>query len=722
MSNTIRKEIEKGSIRTQDEWIIKYFVNQIKLCLVFNYYFPYGNYRNYFDFYMLETIKFTRINFFSYIKQFSYNDFENDQGILVNAFLNKFVDLIQEYKDVEFNNNVECFIFIFNLACKCYDNNDELEIREKTGDFFVYKFSGPFIENEGTEMEGHITNGYIGQFIRYISLKQSSYFYKGQYINKPYHFVWRDAHTNCIAYNDYLWISELNNRYNNEIIYFLPISIGYERMWHENVKCDVNDLSYKRTAIAGVVQMINPNFSQDDNLYLKTIGLPFIINVKQLPLKEARRDNDKYLHYKYGIDEYILSSLFIEDEIKKYSIYFNYKMEDEIFNFSKYKYSNEKNYFYYLITAQVLILNILKIVDKPKIIDVIKKIEELRESKDIKNTALGFLLSMIPNKYHIGDILFSYSIPIPSIYDEPGYHEFSIYTTTLDLDDINKIYTNNNTKMIEKLKNINSIDFNFETLKYFGINCTDNLIINSVLEWCQHAYIKKLTPNTIDCTSANYYSGFYNEKPPSLDIGILRQPSDLIHAVNALYNNNLKLKLNKSDYKLNVKTKNLITDIEFNKDNYNNIKPLLQIIIFNFSDGEKSFAVETIAIAAFKNLINQNQDSDKLKNLKSQLWSSLIWKALNYSGYDIPSEWFNIHLDDNEKYYQFNEYVKKLSKIQGWAEYALEVLIKDKEFYKDAIKEDFMSKNVKTISKKYFDSYKRTNFNKYKMDTHDYMT
>jgi len=685
-------------------WSIKYLQNQIKLCIVFNYYFPNGNYRNYFDYYMLNTFEALPGNdknlmLTQLITKFDYNDFEEEHGVLVNNFLKQYYDKLKTYDNHSFKNGLERFIFTFDLACKCYNNKGNLEIREKTGDFFVYKFNGPFIESNGRYNEGHITNGYIGQFIRYISLKQINYNYNGTEIKKPSHFIWRDAHSNCIAYNDNLWIKELN-KYKDKTIYFLPHSLGYIRDWHDYVKCDGDDKKeiYIRSPIAGVVQMINPKFSDDDNLYLKTIGLPFIINVKQLPLKGVIRGllRPRRLVYVYGIDEYILSSLYIEDKIKKYSIYFNYKMESEIFNFYE-EYLNNRyglvaDYWGCLFTAQVLILNLLKIVGKTKIIDVIKMIEKLREDEDIKNTALGFLLSMIPNKYHIQPIIFSYNIN-----NKLDDDKFSIYTTTLELDTINNLFFNKKSEMIEELKKINFDNFNFDTLKYFGINCTDNLIINSILDWCQHSYIKKLTPNTDYCTSANYYSGFYNEEPPSLDIGILRQPSDLIHAVNALYNNNLKLKLNKSDYKLNVKTTNLITDIKDNKDNYNNIKPQLQnaIFNFNFSDGKKIFTVESIAIVAFKDLINQKQNYEKLKNLKSRLWSSLIWKALNYSGYDIPSEWFYIHLDDNEKYYQFNYYVKKLSKIKGWAEYALEVLIKDK------------------------DSYRRTDFNKYKMDTYD---
>ena len=718
-------------------WSRKYFQNQVKLCIVFNYYFPNGNYRNYFDYYMLNRFEALPGNYKSLIltqliTKFDYNDFEEEHGVLVNKFLKQYYDELKKYEDHPFKNGLERFIFTFDLACKCYNNNGKLEIREKTGDFFVYKFNGPFIERKVSYIysyEGHITNGYIGQFIRYISLKQINYNYNGTEIKKPSHFIWRDAHSNCIAYNDNLWIKELNKYKDDKTIYFLPHSLGYIREWHDYVKCDGDDEKdiYIRSPIAGVVQMINPKFSEDDNLYLKTIGLPFIIQVfkppqpPELPLEEARREllvarasGNLFVHrrYKYGIDEYILSSLYIEDKIKKYSIYFNYKMESEIFNFYeeylKHDYVLVADYWNYLFTAQVLILNLLKIVGKTKIIDVIKMIEKLREDEDIKNTALGFLLSMIPNKYHIQPIIFSYDIYKPDPDDDkPDDKKFSIYTTTLELDTINNdffdekskmknnFFFNKKSEMIEKLKIINFDNFNFDTLKDFGINCKDNLIINSILDWCQHSYIKKSTPNTVYCTSANYYSGFYNEKPPSLNIGILRQPSDLIYAVNALYNNNLKLKLNKSDYKLNVKTTNLITDIKDNKDNYNNINPQLQDAIFNFSNGAKIVDVESIANAAFETLINQKQNSETLRNLKSKLWSSLIWKALNYSGYDIPSEWFYIHLDDNEKYYQFNYYVKKLSKIPGWAEYALEVLIKDK------------------------DSYRITDFNKYKMDTND---
>ena len=35
------------------DWAKRYLSNQLKLCSIFNYYFPDGNYRNYFDSYMI---------------------------------------------------------------------------------------------------------------------------------------------------------------------------------------------------------------------------------------------------------------------------------------------------------------------------------------------------------------------------------------------------------------------------------------------------------------------------------------------------------------------------------------------------------------------------------------------------------------------------------------------------------------------------------------------
>ena len=687
--------------RDFSHWSIKYFQHQIKLCVVFNYYFPNGNYRNYFDYYMLNTFKSLAgddesLILTKLIDKFDYKDFDEYSNYVVNHILQQYYNLLKTYENFPFKNGLERFIFTFDLACKCYNNNGMLEIREKTGDFFVYKFSGPFIENEGTIEEGHITDAYMGQHVRYISLKQSNYNYNGKEIKKPYHLVWRDAHTNCHAYNDYLWISEIN-KYKDKTIYFLPNSLGYMPSWNDKVICTINKKIYTRSAIAGVVQMINPKFSVDDELYLKTIGLPFIINKDKLPIKETRHsDTWGRSDYAYGIDEYVLSSLFIENKIKKHSIYFNFRGEWETYKFNYITYLSNKDYEYYYQTAGIFILNKLNI-PKIKRFDVIRMVEKLRISNGSGDKALGFLLSMIPNIYHMKRTIFSYD---------------GIYTDErdeLNVDEITKNYAENNPEIIEKLKNIN-----FENLNYFGFKCTDNVIINTTLEWCQSAYIQNLAPANMYCTPANYYSGFYDETPPSLDIGILRQPSDLKYTIDALENNKLKLKLNKSDYKLYVESSTFVDAVKKNiDDGKNHIKPAIQNIILKFGNIDTDFGISKAEMIAGK--VSQLLNSTNIEKTQSDVWVPLIWKALNYSGYDIPPEWFKIDLGNDEYYDKFNKFVKELANIPGWADYAVEVLISDNDSSYTNTDNDFYSSKVISKSNEYKTSSVDKNFNKYKM-------
>lgn len=228
MPNTI---LHKNEVPDYSGWTKKYFLNQIKLCVVFNHYFPNGNYRIYFDYYMLkkfESLSGTDdcLKITKYVTKISYSEYEVDEGLKVQNILNQFYNILKQYDDVPFKNGLVRFLFSYDLACRSYTKNGKISLRKKTGDFFVYKFKGPFIENAGNAHEGHITNAYIGQHVRYIVLRQSNYDYRGHRIKRPSHMVWRDAHMNCIAYNDHLWIKEMNKLHDKNI-YFLPNSLGY---------------------------------------------------------------------------------------------------------------------------------------------------------------------------------------------------------------------------------------------------------------------------------------------------------------------------------------------------------------------------------------------------------------------------------------------------------------------------------------------------------------
>ena len=132
-------------------WTQKYFKNQLRHILAFNYYFPNGNVTYYFDYYMLEKFKSlpddNNLNITKNITDIRYNDYESE-GTNVKKIIDQFYNKAKEFENYKFKNGLTRFIFYFELACRSYNNNGKLEIREKSGDFFVYKFkTNLFLEN-----------------------------------------------------------------------------------------------------------------------------------------------------------------------------------------------------------------------------------------------------------------------------------------------------------------------------------------------------------------------------------------------------------------------------------------------------------------------------------------------------------------------------------------------------------------------------------------------
>lgn len=697
-NSVLYKTNDQGKL-DYSSWTIRYYQNQIMLCVVFNYYFPNGNYRNYFDHYMLEQFKKIDGNDDSLkiTKQstnFNYTDFETSKGEYVADILNQFYTELQKYENYPFSNGLERFIHSFDLASRCYNNNGKLEIRPKTGDFFVYKYKGPFIEKANTPEEGHITNGYIGQLIRYISLRQDKYKWNNEIVKIPIHLVWRDAHTNCIGYNDYLWINELN-KYANDYkeLYFLPNSLGYIPDWHDIVHCSSNDKYYKRSIVAGIVQVINTKMYSNDEIYLNSIGLAFIVdNKNELPISEHRlkgmhyANNKALLNYDYGIDEYVLSNFFIIDYIKQRTIIFNNKRSWELFVFDR-----KEKYYYYMNNAIMFILNFLlkehRIQNETSIKYIMKEIEYLRHSPNLGNE-IGLLLSFIPNKYQVDWAMFN-NFDLKNITDKV----INIKKTISD-------YHKGDQNIIKKLDNITR-----DNLEYFGLNCKTNATNMIILDWCQYPYLEKDNISKNTCPPANFLSGYYDEIPPSLDIGILRQPYDLKFSLSALENNILKIRLDKSDYKLKTYSDKLKLYIQ-NKGQ--NINPVLQYIILKY--GKTNYVDNTEGeMIAEKTL---------LLNIKD-VFTPLIWKALNYSNYDIPPEWYIVKFTRNDDYRRFNEIVKLLSNLDGWAEYAITVLSEDNDNYNMA-DNNFDSKIVKQKSELYKSrSLTKDQLKEYKMDSYD---
>jgi hypothetical protein len=215
-------------------------------------------------------------------------------------------------------------------------------------------------------------------------------------------------------------------------------------------------------------------------------------------------------------------------------------------------------------------------------------------------------------------------------------------------------------------------DFHIRRYRYIHLNnkqkyqnnlhatCGNNLLF-SPFEWCMDSYNE--SKDNTKCSPANFYSGFYKEKPPSLNIGILRQPSDLEITVKALEENKFKNKLNISDYKPKVE-RDTFSNAVLNSivKETNNIKSDLQKSILSYS------GVDEIKTSINNLLINE------------YLQNALIWKALNFYGYDVNPEYFNnIILSNNEEYILFNDAVIKLAKIDGWAKHTVNILVSDND-------------------------------------------
>jgi hypothetical protein len=627
-------------------WVKDYLINQLMLAVVFTYYFPNGNYRIYFDYYMFEKFKdindndikmhLSYLNITNYVNSdfngcfsdylFNYNDYEKEKSENVNKILKCYYDEIKKCEDKQFTNSLERVLYYFDIACRSCFTDGIYSLRTKTGDFFVYKLSGLFYEeikippikyNNIDKCEfykGHINNGYIGQLIRFISLKQTNYTYNNLTIERPKVVIFRDAHTTNIAFNDTEWINQFMMTGTN---YYVLGGYNYFRTWHNYTHCSNTNYNLKKSFFAGYSNFINKTESKsiiDDNEWINTLGMGFILNLDNKPQLED---------FSYGIDEYLLTNFLINKESKNKTILL--PIDKNFIDPNKIKnedYEKIINILIYYLYEKEYIKNTTKI----NIDDLITEIEKLRNGEyhvdKIDYNDINLLLSLIPTKYLIFITMFS------------NYEQFYYYY-------IIKKYT-------ETYQN---------KLHEHGITCKNNLLF-SPFEWCLDSYNE--SKDKTNCPPANFYSGFYKEKPPSLNIGILRQPSDLIITVKALEENKFKNKLNISDYKPKVERDTFSNAVLKSIDEEtNNIKLELQKLILSYSGVDK-----------IKTSINNLLINEYLQN-------ALIWKALNFFGYDVNPDYLKVNLNNNDEYRTFNDAVIELAKIDGWAENAVKILVSD---------------------------------------------
>jgi hypothetical protein len=289
-------------------------------------------------------------------------------------------------------------------------------------------------------------------------------------------------------------------------------------------------------------------------------------------------------------------------------------------------------------------------------------------------------LAIYPTKYNI--CLKGQSVTYGAFYYLN--HEFNIYKL------INKYetaFTNTFGLKIDYFENIT-----YENLKNLNINCQSSANLSSDI-WCLNPIIYKYKKIELPCSNCNYLSGMYYDKLPQLDITLIRSPDDLEQAIKNIEINKLKNKINRSDYKINVESNILKDNIIKNLEN-----PLTGDINKNI----------------IKIILNYNKlkELDIFNNINENYISKLIWKTLNYNYYDIPPEWFNYQYNIEQiNDCVINNYVKQISKIDGWSQYALYILLNDNG-------KNYNNIDVNTIDEKtkyYYNKSINIDYNKYKM-------
>ena len=298
------------------EWLNKYFLSQIRMVQICKYWFDDNiNVRIYLDHYSLERLKLKQMNVsdIEYLKKLSNNfkDIYDLQAEPTN--MRELRQKLQEVYD-------ELILLIRqkeNLYTFCVNALDRFGF----DDIFSYRIKNSlYLEYKNKKVLGHKTNGYIGQYIRYIAVRQRTYSYKSETIQRPTNLLFRDAHTRVPGFLDQQMIRKFYDATKEKEAIVNVIST-YSQSWHPMFRC-YNQESRNAGIYAGFLQLINTTKTEmwiTEKTYWDTYGLIFDYKNAEQPEQPKiiqTRNQDFYTNkgdYEYGIDEYTLSSFFLRD-------------------------------------------------------------------------------------------------------------------------------------------------------------------------------------------------------------------------------------------------------------------------------------------------------------------------------------------------------------------------------------------------------------------------
>jgi len=587
------------------DWNNKYFGNQIRLLLTFKRQFPNGNVRIYFDKYLCDSLEQGSAEINLSNNNLVNNEHEEHYKAIIQNYFDQFIDITSKMQSISFASPLHKFLSYYDLASKSYNDSTTNKIafdNNKAGEFFVYKFKGNFVEKLSKDSNGkyvedpngtyecHQTDGFIGQLVRFISATQSNYQHNDISISRPKHLIFRDGHANSIGYVDAQWIREFNQscKNNKKQIYMLPSNIFYSNAWHDVATCGTK--TYNIAPIAGQLQFAN---FTDENQFMnnydlvRSICLAFIVsNNNKIMLLEKLRQI-KFAHYdvnnadliakrskmyRYGIDEYILTSFYEINEIKNKTIYNHDIWMIHLLNSKTIEYNTKTILNPIFVAFNVILYYLIKTtkanLNDTNWFDIVTKTESLRNSQMLKNSVefkkfinvigghndvLDIFVSILPNKYHIRDIVFNQDYNVGLGANDPKKSISEVFKTL-----IGESYGED--KMDEYFKNVlnkSSID---------NIYCS-NIAITYPLDWCVMPYVfrKNEHMDKSNCPPEYYATGYYDVKILN-DKVILRTPSDLHTIVNEVGKINISNEIyNKS---INLNNDELISVVGNNNQYY----------------------------------------------------------------------------------------------------------------------------------------------------------
>lgn len=330
-----------------DTWIDKYLTLQLKACIAHKHYFPHGNIQLYWDIYLKKECEKLSKNIDIYLDNLCSNEVDNYSKNYMNILYDSYVNYVNAYfKKVKTDNFFHVMMLLFELTCANFDtghvNSYPVIYTYELSKLYrrtYFKMSRDMFHKE------HAKNGYIGQYIRYISLLQKDFVDKnGVTIYHNKHILIRDAHVFVTNDYDHEQVRKVNKycRNNGKSVFNVFGSLMYDPKWADEVVIYGN--ASRKTVFAGIGEYCNFE-NNSSKIYDPELGtlcsslcLPFVM-YNGRPIMEKIRRAKNYKSFSYGVDEYILSNFlceentYVDERIVWNNIYLN-RFAMKVFSFS----------------------------------------------------------------------------------------------------------------------------------------------------------------------------------------------------------------------------------------------------------------------------------------------------------------------------------------------------------------------------------------------------